>query len=394
MNAPVVPVTSSLRRRLALWSGVVFLAVGVVAVAVAALAARSSMSVPVGSLPGQGPVVPAPGTVADVRPLVVGSLVAVAALLVAGPLLGWLVAGRLLRPVRTLTEAAQQISATDLHRRLEVGAADHELARLARTLNDLFARLDAAFGAQRRFVANAAHELRTPLAAERTLLQVVLADPEADVEQLREAVQEALALGRRQEHLLDALLTLARGERGTDVTEPVDLAELAGGAVAERAAAAAARGLLVSTELTPAGVVGDRVLLESLVGNLVENAVRHAIPGGSVWVRTGTGTTVPGLAETDPTRTRGAVAEDRCALLFVENDGPVIPPQEVGRLLEPFQRLGRDRVPHSAGGSGLGLAVARAVVNAHAGTLTARARTEGGLAVTVTLPLPADRAVA
>jgi len=373
------PATTSLRRRLTLWTSAAFLAVGVLALAIAVLAARWSVSVPTGGQQGGGPVVPPPGTVGDARPLVVGFLVAVAALLVAGPLLSWLVAGRLLRPVRTLSEAAQQISATDLHRRLEIGVADHELTRLARTLNDLFARLDAAFEAQRRFVANAAHELRTPLAAERTLLQVVLADTEADVEQLREAVQEALDLGRRQEHLLDALLTLARGERGTDLAETVDLAELAGGAVAERAAAAAARGLVVTTELTPAGVVGDRVLLESLVGNLVENAVRHAVPGGSVWIRTG--------LEDDP-------AEDRCAVLVVENDGTVIPPQEVGRLLEPFQRLGRDRVPQGAGGSGLGLAVARAVVNAHAGTLKARARSQGGLAVTVSLPLLADRVVA
>jgi signal transduction histidine kinase len=391
MNAAVVPTVHSLRRRLTLWAGAAFVVVGLLAVSISALVANSSVSVPAGSVLGQGPPVSATGT-ATANPLVIGSLVSLAALLVAGPLLGWVLSGRLLRPLSTLTEEARQISSTNLHRRLEIGAVDNELARLATTLNDLFARLDAAFASQRRFVANAAHELRTPIAAERMLLQVVLADPEADVEQLRAAAYEALAMGRRQEHLLDALLTLASSERGNDASRPrerVDLAASAGVAVAERTAATAARGLTITTDLSPAGVMGDPVLLESLVGNLVENAVRHALTGGSVRIRTceDVGVAVPAGGRGSGPRDD----EDRYAMLSVENDGPLIPSSDVDRLLEPFQRLGRDRVPDGVGGSGLGLAIVRAVVDAHGGRLTVQSRPEGGLKVTVTFPMPAAR---
>jgi signal transduction histidine kinase len=276
---------------------------------------------------------------------------------------GWLIAGRFLRPLRAITATAQHISASSLDRRVTLGRRDDEFSDLGKTLDGLFGRLEASFESQRRFVANASHELRTPLAAERTLIQVTLADPDADARTLRATCEELLVLGDQQERLIEALLTLARGERGIDRWDPFDLAGLAGKAIADRAAEAGRLGVRVQAALGAAPATGDPSLAESLVANLVDNALRHNVPGG--------------LAEI-ATRAGGGRA-----VISVANSGPAVAPDELDRLFQPFQQLGGERV---GSGHGLGLAIVRAIAGAHGATLTARPRPGGGLDVEASFP--------
>jgi signal transduction histidine kinase len=290
------------------------------------------------------------------------ALPVVVLLAVAG---GWLIAGRLLRPLRTITATARDISASNLGRRLRLGGRHDEFAELGETLNGLFARLEAAFESQRHFVANASHELRTPLTAERTLLQVALADPAASTATLRSACEEVLALGDRQERLIAALLTLASGEGGVDVWEPFDLAEIAGNVVAARREDAGRRGIEVSTALSAATTKGDPRLAESLVANLVDNAIRYNVTGGRVAIST--------------------VSIAGKATLRITNTGAQIPPGQGERLLQPFQRLDGLRT-RNADGYGLGLSIVRAIAEAHGATLAVRAQPEGGLDVEVSFP--------
>jgi signal transduction histidine kinase len=277
---------------------------------------------------------------------------------------GWLIAGRFLRPLRAIISSSAAISASSLHRRLALSGPRDEFTELGETLDDLFGRLEASFAAQRRFVANASHELRTPLAAGRTLLQVALADPDPDT--LRAACQEALELGEQQERLIGALLTLASSETGIERWRPVDLAEVAGQVILERRAEAGRRGVAVRTALSAAPATGDASLTGILVANLVDNAVRHNLPGGTVDIAT-------------------AITDGR-AVLTVSNTGRLVPPGDVDRLFQPFQRLGSDRVGDGADGHGLGLAIVRAVAAAHGADLAATARPEGGLDITVSFP--------
>jgi signal transduction histidine kinase len=279
--------------------------------------------------------------------------------------LGWLVAGRVLSPLRTITAAARQVSATSLHQRLALAGPDDELKELGDTFDGLLARLEASFGAQRQFVANASHELRTPLARQRTLVEVALADPEPTVTSLRHACQRVLAAGEQQERLIEALLTLARGQRGLDRREPIDLAAVAGGVLGARQAEAARRGLSISASLDQAQVLGDARLAERLTANLIDNALRHNVPGGRVEVVTG--------------RRAGQ------AFLSVANTGPVIAPTEVAGLFEPFRRRGADRTNRE--GLGLGLSIVRAIAAAHHARLGARALPGGGLSIQLRLPL-------
>jgi signal transduction histidine kinase len=296
------------------------------------------------------------------------SAVALAVLAVVSVALGWLVADRALRPLRSITRAAHTISASSLSERLSLADAYAEFRELGDTLNGLFARLEAAFASQRHFVANASHELRTPLAAERTVLQVALADPGASAESLREACRQVLELGEQQERLIDALLTLATSQSGLPHREPFDLAEVTARAVAGRQPDAERLGVRVAASLEAAIVCGDPHLAESLAANLVDNAVRHNVPDGEVRVETGTSSTGPYLS--------------------VSNTGPVIPPDDVERLLEPFQQLNAERTGRG-GGHGLGLAIVAAVVSAHDAKLAVRARPQGGLDISVLfLPLP------
>jgi len=291
------------------------------------------------------------------------ALIAVLAVLALG--LGWLIAGRVLRPLRTITASARDISAGNLDQRLAISGPDDEFRQLGDTLDGLFGRLEASFGAQRHFVANASHELRTPLTAEKTVLQVALADPDATAATLRSACEKALEWNERQGRLVDALLTLASSERGIERWEPFDLAGIARNVIREQQPDAGRRALRIDAALAAAPTAGDPALAESLIANLVGNAIRHNQDGGHVAITT-------------------AVTDGR-SVITVSNSGPLIPPDEVDRLFQPFQRLGSERL-RAASGHGLGLAIVSTIAGVHAAALTASARPEGGLDVTVRFP--------
>jgi signal transduction histidine kinase len=299
--------------------------------------------------------------------LLVQSGIALAAMTVVSIMLGWLVAGRVLRPLRTITAAARDISATSLHERLALDGPDDELTELGRTFDALLGRLESSFRAQRQFVANASHELRTPLARQRTLAQVALADPDASVESLRAAHERVMASGEEQERLIEALLTLTRGQAGLDRRVPFDLAALTERVVAAALPDAAHREIEVLAELSPVSVAGGSHLVERLVSNLVDNALRYNAPGGRVDVRT------------EHRSGRG--------VLSVANTGPVVPADRIEQLFEPFQRMGTARTGHGEG-LGLGLSIVEAIAEAHGATVATHARPGGGLRVEVTFPRP------
>ncbi|MEV0176900.1 ATP-binding protein [Streptomyces sp. NPDC050803] len=292
--------------------------------------------------------------------LLVESALALAVMTVASVALGWLMAGRVLAPVRTMTAAARRISADNLHERLAVSGPDDELKAMADTFDAVLARLEAAFEAQKRFVANASHELRTPLTLQQAIADVTLADSDASADSLRSALLRVRAAGQEQERLIDALLTLARSQRGLERREYVDLAAV----VREHLPCSGPR---VEARLDPAPVLGDPQLLERLVVNLADNAVRHNLPEGS-WVRVWTGLDAQGRPG-----------------LRIENSGPLIPADQAAGLFQPFRRLGAERL-RKRDGHGLGLSIVAAVVAAHDGRVLARTRPEGGLAVEVALP--------
>ncbi len=261
-----------------------------------------------------------------------------------------------------MTARARRISEDNLHERLAVDGADVELSELADTFDGVLDRLQSAFEAQRRFVANASHELRTPLTLGRATLEVALADPDADIDSLRRACAGVIAAGEDQERLIDGLLTLAGSQRGLAVAETVDLREACSEAVDVVAGAAALRGIAVHADLRPALAVGDARLLERLAVNLLDNAVRHNLEGGTVSVVT---TTAAGRAR-----------------LAVSNTGPVIAPADIPELLEPFRRGGDIRAGRG-GGHGLGLSIVAAIAQAHGAELRTAARSGGGLDVEV-----------
>ena len=305
------------------------------------------------------------GIQANTNAQVIRSVAILAGLVVLSLAAGWLIAGWFLRPLRTITAAARHISASNLHQRLAPTGRNDEFKDLGETLDSRFERLEASFESQRRFVANASHELRTPLAAERTLLQVALADPGATADTLKTTCQQVLALGDQQERLIDALLTLATSQRGIERWEPFDLADLTGQAIDTRRRQAAGQGIQIHAELTAAPATGDPHLVQSLIANLVDNAIRHNVPGGRVQVWT-------------------TMADGR-ATIRITNTGTVIPPDELDRLFQPFQQLGHERIRHGDG-YGLGLAIVRAIAVAHRAALTATALPAGGLDIAVSFP--------
>jgi len=350
----------SLRARLAVLYAGVLLGSGIVLLLIADL--------PLARFADVGPAHPGgkagpPSLATNLPDVLAYSAIVLAVLAAASVAAGWLIADRALRPLRHITATARAISASNLQERLSLEGSYDELRDLGDTLDGLFGRLEAAFESQRHFVASASHELRTPLAAERAVLQVALADPEASTESLRAACQQLLELGRQQERLIDALLTLASSQRDLRDREAVELAEVASQVVAARRQQAARAGVRVQADLAPATISADPRLAETLVTNLVDNAIRHNLAGGRVTVTTGA---------------RGGAGR-----LSVSNSGPVIPPGEVGRLLEPFRQLHGERTRHG-GGYGLGLAIVSAVATAHEAILDVQARPEGGLDVTVT----------
>jgi signal transduction histidine kinase len=299
------------------------------------------------------------------RQLLIESGIALAIMTVVSILLGWLVAGRVLRPLRTITATARDISASNLHERLDLHGPDDELKELSDTIDGLLERLDASFRSQRQFVANASHELRTPLARQRTLAQVALSDPDASADSLRAAHERILASGEQQEQLIDALLTLSRAQSAAVAPRVIDLAAVAGELLAVRRSDAEAYGVRVVPSFEPALLSGDPRLVERLVANLIDNAMRHNTDGGTVWVRTG--------------------CRSGDAWLGVSNDGPLVSPDRIERLYEPFERLGAERTARGEG-FGLGLCIVRAVAAAHDATLRTVARPAGGLSIEVRFP--------
>jgi signal transduction histidine kinase len=292
------------------------------------------------------------------------SLVGLAVLTVASGGLGWFMSRRVLRPVRVITETARRASEQHLGERLALTGARDELKDLADTFDDMLERLDAAFAAQRRFVANASHELRTPLTVMRTAIDVTLAKPSPTPRQLTDMAVRVRRSIDRAESMVEALLTLAVSDQGTRSTEFTDLATWAEDALDAAAPEIDRLGLRVDALLDPAETTGDPQLLERMISNLVGNAVRHNEPGG--WIRLRTG------------------SRDAAVYLKIANSGPFIPDDAVPPLFEPFRRMAARTSVRD--GVGLGLSIARSVVTAHRATLTARSQPAGGLDISVVIP--------
>jgi signal transduction histidine kinase len=375
-----VSARTTLRWRLTLVYGAVAAAVGVLLLGLSVVLVRRALDAARIDLPPNFGVRLPDGRVltlgtfqdslrsAALDSLVRQGLVVLLVVVAVGVGVAYLLAGRVLRPLQQITTTAQRLSAEQLDARIALPGPDDELKELADTFDAMLGRLQAAFEAQRRFVADASHELRTPLAVMRTEVDVALADPDATAEELRAAALVVRDATMRADRLVDSLLLLARSDRlsvdGLPLRERVDLPEVCGQAVAAVEREAGERGITVTSSYAPAAVLGDRGLVERLAGNLVENAVRHNVDGG--WVRVDTGTV------------------DGRARLQVMNSGPVVPAEDVPGLFEPFRRHGPARTGRR--GAGLGLSIVRAVATVHGGTVGAQPRPDGGLVVTVDLP--------
>ena len=310
--------------------------------------------------------------------LLIGSLIALAVMGAVSALLGWMMAGHALRPLRTITATARRISEDNLHERLAFVGPRDELKDLADTFDGLLERLEAAFAAQRRFVANASHELHTPLTTMRAALDVAMAKPDPPPAQTVVLAGRLRSELNRIDELLEGLLVLARTQHGAlPAGEILVLDDALAAAVAARAPAiAGARLTLHHAGTSGATVAGSEALLRRMIDNVVDNAIVHNQPSG--WITVGT------------------LAGPRAARIVIENGGPVLDQVQVDQLAQPFKRLGADRIS-SGRGSGLGLSIVAAIAAAHGGRLELRARSEGGLRVTIELPLtgrpiPADLA--
>jgi signal transduction histidine kinase len=288
-------------------------------------------------------------------------IAALGAMTIVSVAAGWLLAGRMLRPLRAITATARRVSAENLGERIGLHGPADELRELADTFDGMLARLDGTFASQRHFVANASHELRTPLAIMRTEVDVALADPDSGVDDLRrmgDAVRETVD---RCERLIEGLLMLARSEAATGREEPADLAALAADCITDLHARAEEAHVDIRDDLAPAWTRGEPALLERMIANLIDNGIRHNELDGFLRVST---------------RTEGTVVH-----LIVANGGARIDPADAVSLTDPFRRLDR-----GAGGFGLGLSIVRSVVDAHGGALEIEAPASGGLEIHVSLP--------
>jgi signal transduction histidine kinase len=324
--------------------------------------------------PGPPPLIP-PGvrqivatlpTAQERTNLLIVSAIALGIMALVSIGLGWIMAGRVLRPLRTMTASAREISEVNLHERLAVQGPDDELKDLGDTIDGLLGRLETAFEAQRRFVANASHELRTPLAMMRTSVDVALGKPQAppEVRVLADKLDEGLDQADR---LLEGLLVLARAQRGAlgEMTE-VSLQDLVFAAVVAEQGQIDRLRLTVLDATVAYEVMGNETLLARLVANVVNNAVRHNVPDGMVVISDN--------------------MHDGMAYLVVDNGGPVLDEAAVQQLAQPFHRLGPERVANN-NGAGLGLSIVRAIAAAHEGSFELHARPEGGLRVVIGLPM-------
>ena len=305
---------------------------------------------------------------AQVHHLIAVSAIALAIMAVISIVLGWIVAGRVLRPLRAMTATARRISEDNLHERLAVPGPGDELKDLGDTIDGLLGRLEDAFTAQRQFVSYASHELRTPLTLARTLLEMTLSDPRPTIAGFRKTCEEVLAAGDQQERLIEALLTLARSQRGLDHREPVDLAVIVREVLRAHEPDAAHCGLEMTASMSTAPLLGDASLLERLAGNLIENALRYNVPHGRLDIQVA-------VSGAHPT-------------LIISNTGPAIPATQTSRLLQPFQRLSARRSADDEG-LGLGLSIVAAIAKAHRATLSARPGQRGGLDIEIRFPAAA-----
>jgi signal transduction histidine kinase len=272
---------------------------------------------------------------------------------------GWIVAGRILRPVHQITAAARAASEQDLTQRIDLQGPRDELRELADTFDLMLDRLDRTFTAQRQFIANASHELRTPLTVMRTTMDVVLAKPKPTHDELISMSADVRQAVDHAERLIAALLLLARNDQTRVLSDPLDLAVVAEDALEGRAL----DGLHMTTSLEEAPVYGDEVLLDELVSNLLENALRYNVKGGTVAVST--------------------VARGDESVLSITNTGPAVPEEMVDRLFMPFTRLD-DRTRHE--GFGLGLALVSSIAAVHGASVQAKAAQGGGLDIRVVFP--------
>jgi signal transduction histidine kinase len=304
--------------------------------------------------------------ISDLRQLEIESGIALAIMAIASMLLGWIVAGRVLRPLRTITTTTRQISENNLHQRLAIGGPHDELRQLAETIDGLLERLEVAFDAQRRFVANASHELRTPLAMMRTTLDVAVAKPEGVPSQTRALDAELRLDLDHADRLLESFLVLARAQHHELGDQNlVALEQLIPAALAARAGEITASEIAVHTELIPVRVLGSETLLTRMVENVIENAVRYNKPHGYI---------------------RIALASDaENARLTIDSAGVTLDDAVVAQLPQPFRRLGQQRTG-SQNGHGLGLSIVAAITQAHGGALELHALPQGGLRVQLTLP--------
>ncbi|WP_410636937.1 sensor histidine kinase [Amycolatopsis sp. lyj-346] len=376
----------SVRTKLTAWYGALFLVAGLVLVVLNYLLVQSTLPDPArfastavagdalfGTAERLDTLSPAPavrlvsGSLDEYRSstlstLVVGSAIALVATAALAVLFGWLMAGRALRPLHDITSAARRLEVGKLDRRINLEGPPDELKELADTFDGMLDRLAESFDSQKRFVANASHELRTPLAVQRTLIEVAMADPEVPAE-LAKLGTHLLHTNERSERMIEGLLVLARSDRGLHARTPVRLDEIAASVVRATSAQAASAGVTVETRLRPRTVAGDPVLLERLVTNLVVNAITYNASSGWVYVEV-----------------RGDPA------LEVRNSGPVVPPEAVPTLFEPFRRLAGAERTGDPRNAGLGLSIVRSVAQAHGGRAEAQPGRRGGLTVTVRLP--------
>jgi signal transduction histidine kinase len=381
----------SVRLRLTALYGVLFLLSGAALLAITSgvVVARSSVTVPAppaGQQDQQSALGRAQARIQQLQAelaahgvshqLLVGSAIALGIMTVASAVLGWIIAGRVLRPLRAITAATRRISADSLHERLAMAGPRDELTDLGDTIDGLLGRLEGAFAAQRRFAANATHELRTPLTTMRASVDVAVAKPGPVPEQTIALAGRLRAELDRVDELLDGLLALARAQHGVLPGRTVlSLGALASASLAARSGAITARKLTVQHTDSPGGawVAGSPPLLRRMIDNVIDNAIGHNLDGGWISVATSAG---------------GALAR-----LAVETGGKVLDQRQVDQLAQPFQRLGADRTGSTAG-AGLGLSIVAAIAEAHGGTLDLRARREGGLRVAIRLPLAAPAAAA
>jgi signal transduction histidine kinase len=372
----------SVRLRFTILYGVVFLLSGAALLTIAGTMTLNSTRAETAPVPGQvvdQPMAPAQAQAeisrlhaqldhqrADqLQQVLEGSAIALAVMAVVSVGLGRLVAGRVLRPLRTITAATQRISADNLHERLTVPGPADEVKELADTIDGLLERLEESFAAQRRFVANASHELRTPLATMRASLDVAVAKPEPVPAQTRALADRLRTELDQVDLLLDGFLVLARTQhRALPNRTALPLGAIVTKALAARGADIRARELTVLDTVEQGVVLGSGPLLGRMVDNVIDNAIRHNEDGG--WIRVAT-------------RAEGAMVR-----LVVETGGAVLDNGQVAQLAQPFRRIGPDR---TGTGSGLGLSIVAAIAEAHDGALALHARPEGGLRVEITLPL-------